>query len=175
MKRSTYHRGVKGRKYGIWNMAIDMVGTLGGLSETNQIATVLERQIEAINMAQDALRAVRDLATNENASHISISKHGIGGHMRLIDADNCPCGTCGVRRCVIPYRCADFMAWYNRTIDPESLRPRGRWVHDHYEDCTEQFEIVKCSNCGYTAYAMALFVKSGNFCPNCGAKMEDKS
>jgi len=49
---------------------------------------------------------------------------------------------------------------------------RGRWVHDHYEDCTEQFEIVKCSNCGYTAFAMALFVKSGNFCPNCGARME---
>ena len=49
---------------------------------------------------------------------------------------------------------------------------QGRWVHDHYEDCTEQFEIVKCSNCGYTAYAMALFVKSGNFCPNCGARME---
>lgn len=56
------------------SMAIDMVGTLGGLSETNQIATVLERQIEAINMAQDALRAVRDLATNENASHISIDR-----------------------------------------------------------------------------------------------------
>lgn len=50
---------------------------------------------------------------------------------------------------------------------------RGRWVHDHYEDCTEEFEIVKCSNCGYTAYAMALFVKSGNFCPNCGARMEE--
>ena len=56
------------------SMAIDMVGTLGGLSETNPIATVLERQIEAINMAQDALRAVRDLATNENASHISIDR-----------------------------------------------------------------------------------------------------
>ena len=56
------------------SMAIDMVGTLGGLSATNQIATVLERQIEAINMAQDALRAVRDLATNENASHISIDR-----------------------------------------------------------------------------------------------------
>ena len=58
------------------------------------------------------------------------------------------------------------------TINPEDCRPRGRWVHDHYENCTEQFEIVKCSNCGYTAYAMAVFVKGGNYCPNCGAKMD---
>ena len=60
------------------------------------------------------------------------------------------------------------------TINPDDLRPRGRWVHDHYENCTEQFEIVKCSNCGYTAYAMAFFVESGNYCPNCGAKMDGK-
>lgn len=50
-------------------MAIDMVGTLGGLNKTNPIAPVLERQIEAINMAQDALRAVRDFATDTNVGH----------------------------------------------------------------------------------------------------------
>ena len=56
------------------SMAIDMVGTLGGLDKASPIAPVLERQIEAINKAQDALRVVRDLATNENASHISIER-----------------------------------------------------------------------------------------------------
>lgn len=48
----------------------------------------------------------------------------------------------------------------------------GRWVHDHYEKCTEQFEIVKCSNCGIKMYAIALSVKDANYCRNCGAKMD---
>lgn len=58
--------------------------------------------------------------------------------------------------------------------DLEEFAPlvHGWWKHDHYENCTEQFEIVKCSNCGITAYAMAFYVKSGNYCPNCGAKMD---
>lgn len=48
----------------------------------------------------------------------------------------------------------------------------GRWVHDYYENCSEQFEIVKCTNCGHKAYAMAIYVRGGNYCPNCGAKMD---
>lgn len=48
----------------------------------------------------------------------------------------------------------------------------GRWLHSHYEDCSEHFEIVKCSNCDFDAYAMAFFVRSGNYCPNCGARMD---
>lgn len=46
------------------------------------------------------------------------------------------------------------------------------WLHSHYEDCSEHFEIVKCSNCGCEAYAMALYVRGGNYCPNCGARMD---
>lgn len=48
----------------------------------------------------------------------------------------------------------------------------GKWVHDHYEQSSSQFEIVKCTNCDYRAYAMAVFVKEGNYCPNCGAKID---
>ena len=47
----------------------------------------------------------------------------------------------------------------------------GKWVHSRYENCSEQFEIVKCSCCGHEAYAMAFYVRGGNYCPNCGAKM----
>nr|DAG25241.1 MAG TPA: RimK-related lysine biosynthesis protein, Probable-dependent amine/thiol ligase family Amino-group [Caudoviricetes sp.] len=48
----------------------------------------------------------------------------------------------------------------------------GRWIHSRYEDCSEQFELVKCSQCNHEAYAMALYVHGGNYCPNCGAKMD---
>ena len=48
----------------------------------------------------------------------------------------------------------------------------GRWIHSRYEDCSEQFELVKCSQCNHEAYAMAFYVRSGNYCPNCGAKMD---
>ena len=48
----------------------------------------------------------------------------------------------------------------------------GKWVHSRYENCSEQFEMVKCSCCGREAYAMAFYVRGGNYCPNCGAKMD---
>lgn len=53
-----------------------------------------------------------------------------------------------------------------------SLVRHGKWVHSRYENCSEQFEIVKCSCCGHEAYAMAFYVRGGNYCPNCGAKMD---
>lgn len=48
----------------------------------------------------------------------------------------------------------------------------GRWIHSRYEDCSEQFELMKCSQCNHEAYATALYVRGGNYCPNCGAKMD---
>ena len=48
----------------------------------------------------------------------------------------------------------------------------GRWIHSRYEGCSEQFELVKCSQCNHEAYAMAFYVRGGNYCPNSGAKMD---
>nr|DAO69355.1 MAG TPA: RimK-related lysine biosynthesis protein, Probable-dependent amine/thiol ligase family Amino-group [Caudoviricetes sp.] len=48
----------------------------------------------------------------------------------------------------------------------------GRWIHNRYEDCSEQFELVKCSQCNHEAYAMAFYVRGGNYCPSCGARMD---
>lgn len=55
------------------------------------------------------------------------------------------------------------------TIDPESLRPVGRWEtvkrQEHYPSLKE-YEADYCSNCG----------KRGeleySYCPHCGARME---
>lgn len=48
----------------------------------------------------------------------------------------------------------------------------ARWIHSRYEDCSGQFELVKCSQCNHEAYAMAFYVRGGNYCPACGAKMD---
>ena len=48
----------------------------------------------------------------------------------------------------------------------------GKWVHSRYDRSSEQFDVVKCSRCGLEAYAMAYHVRDGNYCPNCGARMD---
>ena len=56
------------------------------------------------------------------------------------------------------------------TIDPESLRPQGEWIHegDGWDECW------KCSACkehfafDYDPTDEETFVK---YCPDCGAKM----
>ena len=45
------------------------------------------------------------------------------------------------------------------TIDPESLRPHGKWKDGGY--------VVWCLNCGEP------YLQGYKYCPNCGAKMED--
>ena len=47
---------------------------------------------------------------------------------------------------------------------------RAKWEFSH--TTSDGFAVVKCSNCGHEAFAMAIYVKEGHFCPNCGAKME---
>ena len=55
---------------------------------------------------------------------------------------------------------------YHKVADPllraqadGRLVVHGRWIHSRYEDCSEQFELVKCSQCNHEAYAMAFYVR----------------
>lgn len=73
-----------------------------------------------------------------------------------------------------------YKAFVRRVLNDRKLIPaadvapvvHGRWLHSRYEDCSEQFKRVKCSQCNQEAYAMAFYVVDGNYCPNCGAKMD---
>ena len=51
---------------------------------------------------------------------------------------------------------------------------RGEWKYSH-TSAIDHFAVVKCSKCGHEAYAMALHVIEGNFCPACGATMTDEA
>ena len=51
---------------------------------------------------------------------------------------------------------------------------RGEWKYSHTTE-TDHFAVVKCSKCGHEAFAIALYVKDGNFCPSCGAPMTDEA
>lgn len=53
------------------------------------------------------------------------------------------------------------------TIDPESLRPKGRWIKDRDGD-------EYCENCSRYMPAREITgdPSAHNYCPNCGAKME---
>ena len=45
----------------------------------------------------------------------------------------------------------------------------GQWLHSGYVD---HLEVVKCSECNHEAFAIALYVCDGNYCPECGARMD---
>lgn len=68
----------------------------------------------------------------------------------------------------------DFLKAAIEHIPAADVAPvvHGRWIHSRYEDCCDQFELVKCSQCNHEAYAIAFYVRDGNYCPNCGAKMD---
>ena len=51
---------------------------------------------------------------------------------------------------------------------------RGEWNYSHTTEI-DHFAVVKCSKCGHEAFAIALYVKDGNFCPACGAAMTDEA
>ncbi len=85
--------------------------------------------------------------------------------MRLIDADAL------IQLCNAPHWCV----WMSEiedfpTIDPESLRPKGRWVL--LDECSNAG--VYCSVCHKKVYKeqYANQTLKSTYCPNCGAKME---
>lgn len=49
------------------------------------------------------------------------------------------------------------------TIDPESLRAHGKWVH-----IGEGSSVIRCPFCSF----VELTYRTYNYCPKCGAKME---
>ena len=53
------------------------------------------------------------------------------------------------------------------TIDPESLRPHGRWIQVESAWGQAQHEC-SCCGCKWPEYARFFA-----YCPYCGAKMED--
>lgn len=62
------------------------------------------------------------------------------------------------------------------TIDPESLRPEGRWVRDHTYQGKHK-ECYVCSVCNHwqkwsRKHENAEKMKYMRYCPFCGAKME---
>ena len=53
------------------------------------------------------------------------------------------------------------------TVDPEELRPKGRWETVAEEDSDFGTMVSEgCSACGMHSW------RQSDYCPNCGAKME---
>lgn len=55
-----------------------------------------------------------------------------------------------------------------QTIAPESLRPKAHWIHKRTKFPGGELPVVECSLCECQQW------KETNFCPACGAKMEDR-
>ena len=70
----------------------------------------------------------------------------------------------------------EFAATALRPVSREQVEKvwKGAWKYSH-TSATDHFAVVKCSKCGHEAYAMALHVIEGNFCPACGAPMTDEA
>ena len=67
--------------------------------------------------------------------------------------------------------CAEFQR-IRRLLTVDTVEVvHGRWEFSH-TTTVEKFAVVKCSNCGHEAFAIANYVKDGHYCPNCGAKMD---
>ncbi len=63
-------------------------------------------------------------------------------------------------------------------IDPESLRPHGRWVQKYHIEkmhySPDDIEQYKVPNGFYCSCCNEISGRTTNYCPNCGAKMDAK-
>ena len=94
---------------------------------------------------------------------------------RLIDADKIPYEECYVPDGDIRWGYIKALIAEKAVIDQIPTVDavpvvHGRWVF-HHTTTVEKYDVVKCSNCGHEAFAIAIYVKEGHYCPNCGAKM----
>lgn len=58
------------------------------------------------------------------------------------------------------------------TIDPESLRPKGRWGINRENEISKTVYCTNCWNDFYIRKKGELQLDMMPYCPNCGAKME---
>ena len=70
----------------------------------------------------------------------------------------------------------DFAIAALRPVSREQVETvwRGEWNYSH-KTKIDGFDVVQCSKCGHEAFAIALYVKDGKFCPKCGAPMTDEA
>ena len=64
----------------------------------------------------------------------------------------------------------EAIAAWNRRSDAVPV-VRGEWI---YSRTQSEFAVSKCSACGKEQFSISHVVTDGKYCPNCGAKMEDK-
>lgn len=80
----------------------------------------------------------------------------------------CENGMCGDKQCNA-YPCEDVRAIEQvPTIDPVK---HGKWELHEYPD---GYYHTECSECGEVYDEMVFFSKKAQYCPNCGARMEQE-
>ena len=93
--------------------------------------------------------------------------------MRLIDADAL---LSDIERTIVESGCVNHegeimdCVRYASEVDAVPV-VRGEWI---YSRTQSEFSVSKCSACGKEQFSISHVVKDGKYCPNCGAKMEDK-
>ena len=70
-----------------------------------------------------------------------------------------------------PGKC-DWMEYLEENAADVAPVVHGRWLHSGYEEYSGHLALVKCSRCSHEAYAIACYVREGNYCPYCGARMD---